>query len=62
MFFNSDNIEEIAEIIEKIVSDKEYHDKIAAESKEWVKRFSWDKTAMRTLEVLHNVVENKKTS
>ena len=62
VFFNSDNIEEIAEIIEKIVSDKEYHDKIAAESKEWVKRFSWDKTAMRTLEVLHNVVENKKTS
>lgn len=59
IYFDSDNIEEIADDIEKIISDSELRDKIVAESTEWVKRFSWDKTAARTLEVLHNAAENK---
>lgn len=54
IYFDSDNIEEISLDIEKIISDNELREKIITESIDWVKRFSWDKTAAKTLEVLHN--------
>ncbi len=54
LYFDSDNIEEISADIEKIISDKDLAAKIVEETTEWVKRFSWDKTSARTLEVLHN--------
>ncbi|MBO4439298.1 MAG: glycosyltransferase, partial [Spirochaetaceae bacterium] len=54
LYFDSDNIDEIATDIEKIITDKDLSAKIVAETTEWVKRFSWDKTSARTLEVLHN--------
>ena len=58
IYFDSDNIEEIATDIEKIISDKELREKIVNESTAWVKRFTWEKTSSKTLEVLRKVSEN----
>ncbi len=61
LFVDSDNIEEMADAIEKIITDKELRQKIIAESTDWVKRFSWDKTVERTLEVLKSCVQQPET-
>ena len=54
LFFNPDDLNETADAIEKIISDKDLRKKLLSGGIEWTKRFSWEKTALRTLEVLSN--------
>ncbi len=57
LFFDSENIEEMSDAIEKIVGDSVLRKKLSADGLEWTKRFSWEKTAAATLELLKNLSE-----
>ena len=52
LFVNSRNPEQIAEAAKQIIDDKILRDKLIQSGFENVKRFSWEKCARRTLEVL----------
>ena len=57
LFFDSDNIEDIAQALEKIVADTELRKKLSQDGISWTKRFSWEKTAEMTKNVIVQVVE-----
>lgn len=55
LYFDSDNIEEMASVMETIVTDKEVRQRLIDASPEWTKRFSWEKTVSLTLDVIKSV-------
>lgn len=55
LLFDSSNIKEIADLMEKIAVDKQLRKKLIVEGLEWAKRFSWEKTAEKTVEVLKSL-------
>lgn len=55
LFFDSDNIEEVSYAFEKFATDKEFCKKLVEGGIEWAERFSWEKTAEKTIEVLREV-------
>ncbi len=55
LYFDSDNIEEMASVMEKIATDKDLRQKLITGSLEWTKRFSWEKTGELTLELIKSV-------
>ncbi len=57
LYFNSDDIEEMAKAIELLAVDSALRKKLKASGIEWTKRFSWDKTAEKTIEVLKSVAK-----
>lgn len=54
VFFDPDNIDQFASAIEKVVTDREFREKSIACGVEWTRRFQWDETASRTVEVIKN--------
>jgi len=46
--------------MEQIVTDKPLREKLTTGGLEWTKRFSWEKTASLTLEVLQNTAAKNK--
>lgn len=57
LYFNPHNPQEIADALEKIVNDKKLRESLTDAGLEWVKRFSWDKTAEKTIESLEKLLE-----
>ncbi|MBQ0051479.1 MAG: glycosyltransferase family 4 protein [Treponema sp.] len=57
ILFNSENLNEIADAMEKICTDKKFRKSMIEQGVDWAKRFSWEKTAQETLEVLKSVVK-----
>lgn len=55
LYFDSDNIEEIEVALEKLSGDMELRKKLIEGGFEWSKRFSWEKTAERTIEILRSI-------
>lgn len=55
VYFDSDNIEQMADAIEKIAVESNLRKKLKEGGLEWTKRFSWDKTAEKTIDVLKSV-------
>ena len=51
------DVEKIADAIVKIVTDEELRKNLIKRGKEWVKRFSWQKTAFQTIEVYKKVAK-----
>lgn len=60
LFFDSDNIDDIADCFEKIATDKELRKKLVEDGKQWAKRFSWEKTAQKTSEVILELLQSQK--
>ena len=60
LFFDPDNIDEMADCIEKILTDTPLREKLISSGLEWSKRFTWEKTAEQTLEILKNAAKNAK--
>lgn len=60
LFFNPNDINETAKTIEAIVSDTNLRSNLISGGITWAKRFSWEKTAQRTLEVLQETVQGRK--
>ncbi len=59
LYFDSDNIEEMADAMEKLASDSALRKKLIEGGVEWSRRFSWEKTAEKTIEVLCSVCNAK---
>lgn len=55
VFFDSKNLDEMADAMEKIATDKKLRKRLVVEGLDWSKKFSWEKTAEKTLEVLKNL-------
>lgn len=56
LYFDADNIEEIADCMEKIVADTALREKKIATGLRWAKRFTWEKTVSETVEVIKKSV------
>jgi glycosyltransferase involved in cell wall biosynthesis len=56
LFFNSESTADMAAALQKIVSDAELRETLVAGGLEWTKRFSWEKTAERTIDVIKSAV------
>ena len=52
LYFDSDNIEQISSLMEKIVTDKELRKKMVTNGIEWCSAFNWEKTVGETLSLL----------
>lgn len=55
LYFDSDNCDEMAASIETAVMDEKVREKLEKSGFEWTKRFSWDKTAEKTVAVMQSV-------
>lgn len=55
LLFDPRNVEEIADSMEKIISDKPLRDNLSEQGIRRVKNFSWEKCARETLEVIENI-------
>lgn len=60
IYFNSDNIEEIASIMEKIVSNAVIRNELVKKGVEWAANFSWEKTVSETLEIAKKMLSSEK--
>ncbi len=57
LYFDPDNGENFSAAIEKIVTDEVLREKLKRDGIEWTKRFSWDKTAQRTVDLLKSLIK-----
>lgn len=55
MYFNPENTEELANLMADIVNDSKKKERLIKTGLEWTKRFSWEKTAQKTLEIIENL-------
>jgi glycosyltransferase involved in cell wall biosynthesis len=55
MYFNPEDTADIAEKIDKVISDSKLRDEMVKKGYNQVKKFSWEKTAKETLKVLEEV-------
>lgn len=60
IFFDSNNIPEMAQAIERLALDSQLRKKLKASGIEWTKRFDWEKTAQKTVSVIHEVYDFSK--
>ena len=60
LYFDSDDVEDIARCIEQIVSDEKLRTKLVESGLEWAKRFSWEKTAGETVAIIKDVLKSRK--
>ena len=58
-FFDADNTEQTAAVIEQVLTDENLRKKLIDSGTERVKHFSWVKTAERTMELIKNVAAQK---
>jgi glycosyltransferase involved in cell wall biosynthesis len=57
LYVNPESVDDIAEKIEQVISDKKLRESMIAKGKEQVKKFSWEKSAVATLAVLEGVAK-----
>lgn len=58
-YFDSDNIEEIATGLEKIVTDNELRSTLTNKGLERVEAFNWESTVAKTLEIARNILDKE---
>ena len=52
LYFDSDNVEEIANLMQKIVEDEELYKQKVEAGLEWANRFNWEDTVVKTLKLI----------
>ena len=60
LFFDPDNTDEMAQCIEKILTDNPLREKLISNGLDWAKKFTWESTAEKTLELLKSVAKSEK--
>lgn len=55
VLFNPDNTEQMAQSIEKVITDQDFRKKIVEEGLEWASTFTWQNTAKKVLEVIKGI-------
>ena len=58
VYFNPEDADEMAEKIENVVSDPKLREEMIKKGYNQIKKFSWKKSAMKTLEVLESLGKN----
>lgn len=59
LYVDPKNVSDIAKKIEKLIADGDLRKKLKEKGFEQVKKFSWEKTAKETLDILEEVAKNK---
>jgi glycosyltransferase involved in cell wall biosynthesis len=54
-YFDPENIDDMGEKIYEIITNRALKDDLAAKGFTWVKRYNWEKTAEKTLEIYKNI-------
>lgn len=54
LFFDPDNIDNFADSIERIVTEREIREKLIACGIDWTRQFQWADTARKTVEIIQN--------
>lgn len=62
LYFDSDNIQNMADCMEQIICDEKLRKKIVASGVEWAKRFSWEKAAVETVDIVKDVHAARKNT
>jgi hypothetical protein len=57
LYFNPDDTEEFASLIQQVIEDKSLRKRLISNGLDRVKLFSWKNTAIKTLEVLEKAVK-----
>lgn len=52
LYFDSDNVTEMAEVIEKGITDEKLRNQLIEGEASWIKRFTWERTVEKILDVL----------
>lgn len=55
IYFDSNNIEEIAESLEKCINDKKLKEKMIFEGIIWASEYNWEKTVDQTIELINSL-------
>lgn len=61
LYFDSDSPESISQCIEQIVTDQKCSSELVESGIEWSKRFSWEKAADETVNIIRDVYRNRRT-
>lgn len=61
VYVDPENVEDIVSKIKKVIGNKELRDDMVKKGYQQVKKFSWEKAAKETLEILKEVVDKKVT-
>lgn len=56
ILFDSDNLEEMADAIEKVLGDKKARQKMILDGLSWSKKFNWQECAAQTVDILRGLV------
>lgn len=56
VYFNPDNIKDMAEVILKVVNDDSLKQELKKQGREQIKKYSWEKCARETLNVYNKVI------
>lgn len=57
LYFNSDDIEGMSLCMEQLVTDEKIRGQLIENAAHWSERFSWEKTASETLEIVKGIVK-----
>lgn len=57
MYFDSDNIEELASIMTKLASDEEVRKSLIQKGLEWSSNFRWENTVLKTVEIAKKLIK-----
>jgi len=58
LYFNPEDVEDMAEKINRLLNDKDLQNSLITKGYELVKKYSWDNTAEITLKVFNDILEN----
>ncbi len=62
LLYEYGNIEQLADIIKKVISDNTYRELLSNGAVEWANKFSWDESAEKMLEICNEVIANYKNN
>ena len=57
LYFDSDNVEDIANCMEKVVTDSDLRQTMINNGLEWSNTFNWENTVRETLEIIKSIVK-----
>ncbi len=57
LYFDPNNVDDIAKKIDKVLSDKTLREKMVKDGYEQIKKFSWEKTAKQVIKVLESAAQ-----
>jgi glycosyltransferase involved in cell wall biosynthesis len=55
VYFNPTSVEDIADKLSQILTDSEFRDECIRAGFQWARRFTWEETAARTMEIYHSL-------